>query len=389
VSLEMVRDNVLAGTQYSIQGDDRGGHRVRALLIGPNGQKTSWWFVVKERGQYRLRGSESSPHVLAEEALVRMEKGDFESAARWLDWAKEIVGYRSDVDPLLTHPFSALWRGLVPEPKTEAERRDLMRIAAASLIADGPNREVAVKVLDAARKKARSPGIELRVDHALARAHGSLSQWEPALEAAQRLRKRSKDSETAYELEFRALYRLERYDDAKSLAQQRLAGKPNDAAAITQLADIEIARGNIAAGEKRLRGLLELGGASSATYNNLAWLALFLDRLSVDAIDLALEANNMTRFTDPSALHTLAAIYAEQGKTREAFQLVLKRMDLRNEDEPEGVDWYLLGRIMEHYDLEDLAKKAYQKVPRGEEREADSTFVLAHRRLALLEKREN
>jgi hypothetical protein len=107
-----------------------------------------------------------------------------------------------------------------------------------------------------------------------------------------------------------------------------------------------------------------------------------------DAIDLALQANNMTRFSDPTALHTLAAIYAEQGKTREAFQLVLKRMDLRNEDEPEGVDWYLLGRIMEHYDLEDLAVEAYRKVPKGDERETDSTFVLALRRLAMLEKKK-
>jgi tetratricopeptide (TPR) repeat protein len=382
VSLEMVRDNVLAGTQYSQEGDDKIGYRVRAVLIGPNGQKSSLWFVVKEHGQYRLRGSESSPHVLAEEALRLAEKGDWAGARRWLDWAKEIVGYQSDLDPLTTHPFSALWHGMIPEPKSEEEQRALIEIAASSLVVDGPNRDRAVKKLENARKVARSPGIELRIDQALARAYTGQSNWERALEVARRLRKRNKDSDGAYEIEFRSLYRLGRNTEARTLAEKRLASKPNDSAALSQLADVEIADKNYVRAEKRLRELIGLGLASSSTYNNLAWLTLFLPELPSDSADLALEANNMTRFTDPTALHTLAAIYAEQGKTREAFQLVLKRMDLRNADEPEGVDWYLLGRIMEHYDLEEMAKVAYRKVPKGEEREADSTYELAHRRLS-------
>ncbi len=387
VSLDMIRDNVLVGTQYATEGDDRLGYRVRATLVGPNGTKSSYWFVVRERGAYRLRGSDSSPYVLAEEALTRLEQGDYERAGRWLDWAKEVVGYQSDVDPLTTHPFSALWRGLIPEPKDPDERRALTRIAAASLVADGPNRDHAVEVLETARKRSHTPGIELRIDQALARAYGDLGDWERALAAARRLRKRSKDSEGAYELEFRALYQLGRYAEAKALAEQRLASLPNDPTAITQISDVEIAEGDFAAAEKRLRGLLQRGLATPATYNNLAWLGLFLPKLPDDAADLALQANNLTRFAEPGTLHTLAAVYAEQGKTREAFQLVLKRMDLRNADEPEGVDWYLLGRIMEHYDLEDLAMEAYRKVPKSEGRATDSTYVLAQRRLAILERK--
>lgn len=384
VPLEMVRDNVLAATRFTSSGDDRTGYRVKALLVGPNGRKTSWWFVVKERGAYRLRASESSPHALAEEALHRLDLGDVAGARRWLDWAKDLVEYRSGEDPLTTHPFSALWGGPIPEPRGPGKKKGMMRIAAAALAVEGPKPAEALRILEGSRRRPQSPGVELRVDQALARAYLSAGRHGEALEAARRLRKRARSSEQAYVLEFRALYGAGRFEDARALVGRRLAEHPDDRLALTQLANVATAAGQYEEASRHLRAIIEAGMATPNTYNNLAWLCLFLPELPDDVVELALQANTMTRFQNPSSLHTLAAIYAEQGKTREAFQLLLKRMELNDADEPENVDWYLLGRIMEQYDLDELAAEAYRKVGRGRERAADSTRTLAERRLSIL-----
>lgn len=383
VPLEMVRDNVLAATRFTAEGDDQTGYRVKAVLVGPNGQKTSWWFVVKERGRYRLRASESSPHALGEEALRLLER-DPKRARRWLDWAREVVGYQSDDDPLTTHPFSSLWGGPIPLPTAPNKQRALMRIAAAVLMLEGPKSGGALRSLERARRTAHSPGVELRIDQALARAYLSAGEHDEALEAARRLRKRARSSLGAYVMEFRALYEAERWKDARALAKQRLVEQADDRLALNQLADVATAAGDFQEATRRLRAIIDAGMGTPVTYNNLAWLSLFLPELPSDAVDLALQANNMTQFQSPSSLHTLATIYAEQGKTREAFQLLLKRMELNNADEPESVDWYLLGRIMEHYDLDELATEAYRKVGREGERAADSTVALAKRRLSIL-----
>jgi tetratricopeptide (TPR) repeat protein/transglutaminase-like putative cysteine protease len=385
VPMEMIRDNILAATRFTSEGDDRTGYRIKAVMAGPNGQKTSFWFVVRQKGGYRVRTSEATPPELAEEALFLLDRGDVRGARLWLDWAKEIVGQDSDEDPLTTSPFASLWKGLVPEPPSKDA--SYVRLAAASLAIMGRARDRAVETLERAEKKASTPGIELRVNQALVIAYLDARRFDDALRSAAKLRKRAASSDKAHDFQFRALLGLGRHDEARALAETRLASEAHDALALNELVDLATVAGDFGAAERHLRHLIERGLATPTTYNNLAWIMLFMPEVSSEAVDLALEANNMTRFANLSALHTLAALYAEQGKTREAFQLVLKRMELRSADEPEDVDWYLLGRIMEHYDLDDLATEAYQKVQIGERPSADSTFTLAKKRLALLQRK--
>jgi len=56
-------------------------------------------------------------------------------------------------------------------------------------------------------------------------------------------------------------------------------------------------------------------------------------------------------------MHTLAAIYAEQGKTSEARELILKVMDLWALDEPNSEALFVFGRIAEQYGNVDAAKR--------------------------------
>jgi Tfp pilus assembly protein PilF len=84
-------------------------------------------------------------------------------------------------------------------------------------------------------------------------------------------------------------------------------------------------------------------------------------------------------------MHTLACIYANQGRTVEARDLLLKAMAEEHLSEPNSSVWYALASIYEQYGVTDAAIEAYRKVERPEGRiNPTSTWVLAQARLKAL-----
>ena len=69
----------------------------------------------------------------------------------------------------------------------------------------------------------------------------------------------------------------------------------------------------------------------------------------------------------PAFLHTLACLYAEQGRTAEAYRIILQSIGARADEAPSAEDWYVFGRLAEQYGLPDVARKYYRKVARPEE----------------------
>ena len=98
------------------------------------------------------------------------------------------------------------------------------------------------------------------------------------------------------------------------------------------------------------------------------------------ALDDALAAVKQTKQGNAACLHTLAAVYAELGKTSEALENLRRAVEVRGERSEEA-DWYVLGRIAEQYGLDEVAAGLYRKVPAKQDAAADSVYVLAQRRL--------
>ena len=84
-------------------------------------------------------------------------------------------------------------------------------------------------------------------------------------------------------------------------------------------------------------------------------------------------------------MHTLACIYAAQGRTAEARDLLLKAMTVASLSEPDSSVWYVLGSIYDQYGVTDAAIEAYRKVEKPEVRIGPtSTGLLAQARLKAL-----
>jgi Tfp pilus assembly protein PilF len=90
-------------------------------------------------------------------------------------------------------------------------------------------------------------------------------------------------------------------------------------------------------------------------------------------------------------LHTLACVYAAQGKTTEARQVLDEAMYAGNMAEPNSAVWYALGLIYEQYGAKTAALEAYRHVQAHEFDDhtyigSSSTYVLAQDRIRELTK---
>ncbi len=125
-----------------------------------------------------------------------------------------------------------------------------------------------------------------------------------------------------------------------------------------------------------------MGKEDAGLLNNIAWYALFTGKVDQADIDTAIKSTQLAK-DDPSILHTLACLYAEEGKTKEAHDLLLRGMDDMNLDEPNDAYWFAFGRIAEQYGEREIALADYRKLEKPKQPLAipTSTWRLAQIRL--------
>src|ERR1700692_571009 len=114
----------------------------------------------------------------------------------------------------------------------------------------------------------------------------------------------------------------------------------------------------------------------------MAWVGLYTGRVGQADIATATKATQMDR-DNPAMLHTLACLYAETGKTKEAHDLLLRAMDQLNLDEPDDDYSYAFGRIAEQYGELEVAISDYRKLERPKDAMVISTssYRLAQNRV--------
>ncbi len=374
LSPEVVLDLGFSALSFDVEGDDRLGYRIRGR--SQDGQAMDSMFVVRERGEYRIRASWTAPSSVGDEALARVARGDLEGARQWLRWAAEEMGppQTGTGDPLGPSPFQQLWDG-------DAEMdRNRLRLVAATLAAPISGAKTA-PILERARRSTEDEDERVQIDRALVVSYASMDEHERSLEAALRLADAVPDHTIPLRRQVHALSELGRMDEAMAVAEGLAAASPGDPRAAVTVAGVAQDMGDPERAIAALRDLDEAGRAEPWMLNQLAWYLVFVDPQGEMSVEYATRSNMERSEPDPAALHTLAVALAEQGRTHEAREiLVLALAQLDSADDLPPIWWHVIGRMAEEYDLRHVAIDAYRRVP-----EIDkplSTFELTARRLS-------
>jgi len=378
-STDVLLDMALHNLDPKSEGSDATGWRIKVEALN----RTSLsFYVVREEGIWRVLDSswDLTHTAIGLEVLDRIDKGDLSSARQFLDWLREDSHLGGGDDPLAGPVFPRLWtKGAAPDPRR-------MKLAAASLLmtrkAQAPR---SIAIFDAELPNASGERERTAILLALNYALANTDNWSRSLDISRQLLKIEPESKTAFGAVTEALIGLKRFDEALALADDRLKLLEGDEDAIRAKMNIDSARGHYADGRRWAQQLLDQGKNSADLLNSIAWFSLFDSAVDQKQIDNAIRATQAER-NNAHILHTLACLYADFGKVKEARDVLLRAMDEMNLDEPNEDFWFALGRIAEQYGERSTAIADYHHVNKPEnERELwDSSYLLAQNRLHLL-----
>ena len=383
ISESVMIDLIVGNTTYTSSGDDSTGYSVVAQSPGA---AANHFYVVREDGAYRIVADSSDFATVGNAVLHALKQNNVKKAKAILDWKRNLT-HREGEDDVLAGPLlPRFWT--VDSERPGANSPAAMRLAAISLLAGSMDAKPYLAELEAARAKATGQRRE-DLDLLLASAADGAEQPAIALPAAKRLLAQEPDSITALQLAGQA-YALR--NDAKpwlAMLATHLAKRPKDRKLLEQQALAYEAAHNYAAARKAEQAVLDTGMAQAPDYNGYAWLGLFDDHTGDDALRAAQQATTQGS-ANFATLHTLACIYAAEGRTTEARQTLEQAMYAGNIAQPDSSVWYALGLIYEQYGADKAALAAYQKVQAHEFDnhtyiDPMSTYLLAQERIKALE----
>jgi len=370
-------DVVAAMMDVQQEGNDDIGYRLRPRMSGTTATDKQTFYAQKRDGKYLLAAVNEPTETIGLSVLKLADDGKLDAARTWLNWARESISAGGGDDPLSGPAFARLWQKEKP-----AATVDEIRTAAASLMSSEDSAAEGAVVLEAARAKAEGEELKTAIDLALSRHYLVMKDWAKLLPVAERLSKSNPDSGSAFLSWSTALAHLGRVEESETLAKERLTRLPKDHDALRVLSFDFAQQGDYDTASTWARRIVNDLTPTSEDYNHAAWLALFQGKNFDQAIE---DARRASSANTPETLHTLAALYAETGKSTEARQALLKSLEQRLTDQPTSTDWFVLGRIAENYGVSDAAIVAYRKVTK-EEANGVTTWELTQKRIAQLGK---
>jgi tetratricopeptide (TPR) repeat protein len=284
-------------------------------------------------------------------------------------------------DPLSGPLLPRFWS--VGDPQ---DHKAMLR-AAASLVANNEGIRPLLPALRADWEKATTDQERLDLGLVLANGYATVQDGPSLRIVSASILAKYPDSYVAIDSAAAADLLLKDWTISNAIFDAQLAKHPDDENLLRLKARSAEAQGNFPLTRQVLQKLFDNGKAGANDYNSYAWSALFDGKIDEAVIKAGQQSTMLTNNSSFNETHTLACIYAAQGRTTEARDLLLKAMAMQNLSEPNSPIWYGLGAIYEQYGVNDAAIEAYKKVEKPEGRlDPTSTWVLAQARLKVLEK---
>jgi tetratricopeptide (TPR) repeat protein len=305
-----------------------------------------------------------------------------------LDWKRDLTHKQGADDPFAGPLLPRFWTNGSSKPG--ADSPEAMRLAAISLLAGSMDAKPYLAEIAADREKASG---QRQTDLDLLLACSAMYSEQPAIgmPAVMRLLEQEPDSVVA--LNFAGTGFGLQNDPAgwQAMLKPRLAQKPGDHDLLASQARAYALAHDFKSAQETEQKVLDSGKATASDYNSYAWLGLFHKDLGEDILKAALQSAQMNNNSGFAELHTLACIYAAQGKTTEARQVLQQAMYAGNIVKPDSSVWYALGLIYEQYGSRAAAVEAYRHVQAHEFDDHTyidpaSTYLLAQDRVRELTK---
>jgi tetratricopeptide (TPR) repeat protein len=380
-------DLIAGNTTFSAKGDDERGWSVVAQIPGTDPDRT---YVVKEDGVYRaVAGEKDKPDdnvPVGNRVIWALDHNKTSEAKALLDWKRNLTPRQGTDDPFAGPLLPRFWT--IGSTKPGADSPEAMRLAAISLLAGSMDAKPYLAEIAAAREKASG---QRQTDLDLMLAVCAMNAEQPAIgmPAANRLLELEPDSTVALNLVGQGFQLQNDPAGWQALLAPRLAKKSGDRDLLAAQASAYELAHDFKSAQAVSQKVLDSGKATASDYNGYAWLGLFHNNLGDDITQAAQQSSQMLKNSNFEVLHTLACIYAAQGKTTEARQVLQQAMDAGSQVEPNSPVWYALGLIYEQYGAKVAALDAYRRVQAHEWDDhtyiaPTSAYVLAQGRIRVL-----
>lgn len=369
-------DAIAGNMKITADGDDETGHRISVQSLGA---KAEQFFVTREDGAYKVVADGSTLSESGNEVLYLLSAHREREAQSLLDWTRERVHKGGGDDPLSGSIFPRFWTvGDKPDPAA-------MQLAAASLVASNSRIKELLPAIREAWEKASNDDTRINLGLLLANAYAQTENGPELKTVASEILKKYPDSYEALRLAGAADGLLKDWKSWGDMLDAQLAKHPDDEFLLRLKVGFAETKGDFVLGRATEQALIDRGKAAASDYNDLAWMALFDGKIDADSAKSAQQATMLSKNSNFAELHTLACIYAAQGKNSEARDALLKAMATANLSEPNSEAWYGFASIYEQYGVNDAAVAAYKRVEKPEGRiNPTSTYVLAQTRLKAL-----
>lgn len=263
---EVMLDVMMQALQPQTEGNDASGYRVTLRVPGRTTIMLVVKEVVKEEGQYRILETGDQPNAVGLEILDRVAAGDLAGARVLLDWVREGQHLAGGDDPLAGLAFPRLWT-----KGKEGDAAQMKLAAAAILVQTKPTAAQGVAMLEAARAAASGDSERLAISLALVEGYDSLEGQEAKeMPIVTELSKQYPESRRVFLDQSYALRALGRFEEAGTLAQERLKHTPDDPDAMRALMRTAAAREDYAGAHDAAQKIVDAGKAEAADLNSLA-----------------------------------------------------------------------------------------------------------------------